>query len=190
MTVGYVYGIVRANLASTFSHFIFDAALIGLYASQFIGKPKESTDAQPGVTEYVDVHPHRLAVVDAPHAVSAAAGFLVGLRGNMFFLPAVFLGARLRERRFAPTGVWPGGLEPDCSRFRRGRVLQGYRALLSVRSHDRDHVQQFGFRRSKSHSFHVPKRAHLCGRHGVYGSDSVRRLVAQHRRALAENVTA
>ena len=32
---GYAYGIVRANLPSLFSHFIFDITLVGLYASQF-----------------------------------------------------------------------------------------------------------------------------------------------------------
>src|SRR5437879_299379 len=32
--VGYSYGILRANLPTTFSHFIFDAGLAGLYLSQ------------------------------------------------------------------------------------------------------------------------------------------------------------
>src|SRR5262249_53170277 len=32
--VGYLYGIVRANVYETFSHFIFDAGLLGLYLAQ------------------------------------------------------------------------------------------------------------------------------------------------------------
>src|SRR5215469_13108586 len=34
LVVGYFYGILRANLLTAFSHFIFDAGLIGLYLSQ------------------------------------------------------------------------------------------------------------------------------------------------------------
>src|SRR5579864_1074286 len=33
LAVGYFYGILRANLLTTFSHFIFDAGLFGLYLS-------------------------------------------------------------------------------------------------------------------------------------------------------------
>src|SRR5690349_11316332 len=34
LAFGYFYGILRANLLTTFSHFIFDAGLLGLYLSQ------------------------------------------------------------------------------------------------------------------------------------------------------------
>src|SRR3954463_14093144 len=34
LAVGYLYGITRANVPETFSHFIFDAGVIGLYAAQ------------------------------------------------------------------------------------------------------------------------------------------------------------
>src|SRR5882724_2801804 len=33
--IGYVYGIVRANLPETLSHFIFDSAVLGFYVTQF-----------------------------------------------------------------------------------------------------------------------------------------------------------
>ena len=32
--IGYVYGIVRANIPDGFSHLIFDAGVLGLYAAQ------------------------------------------------------------------------------------------------------------------------------------------------------------
>src|SRR5579864_4377855 len=38
LTFGYFYGILRANLLTTFSHFIFDAGLVGLYLSLRWGK--------------------------------------------------------------------------------------------------------------------------------------------------------
>jgi len=33
--IGYVYGIVRANVPEAGSHFIFDAAVLGFYVTQF-----------------------------------------------------------------------------------------------------------------------------------------------------------
>src|SRR5947209_567843 len=35
LTVGYAYGIVRANIPTSSSHFIFDGAVLGLYAGVF-----------------------------------------------------------------------------------------------------------------------------------------------------------
>ncbi|HYP13715.1 MAG TPA: hypothetical protein VEQ63_07315, partial [Bryobacteraceae bacterium] len=34
LAAGYIYGITRANLLSPATHFLFDAALIGLYSVQ------------------------------------------------------------------------------------------------------------------------------------------------------------
>jgi hypothetical protein len=97
IAAGYAYGILRANLVSTFSHFIFDAALIGLYASQFIGsgKPRAlSSHASLNLWMYILMGWPLLMLLMPfqPLLVS-----VVGLRGNMFFLPAVFLGSRLRK---------------------------------------------------------------------------------------------
>jgi hypothetical protein len=99
---GYAYGIVRANLVSTFSHFIFDAALIGLYLSQFTGRRKNQPTphhASLNMWMYVLIGWPLLMVIMPfqPLLVS-----LVGLRGNMFFLLAVFLGARLRDQDLRP----------------------------------------------------------------------------------------
>src|SRR5579863_7993164 len=102
LAVGFGYGIIRANLPSTFSHFMFDAALVGLYASQFLGGGKKAAAPHAGslnVWMYILIGWPLLMVLMPfqPLLVS-----LVGLRGNMFFLPAVFLGARLREEDLRP----------------------------------------------------------------------------------------
>jgi hypothetical protein len=34
--IGNAHGVARANLPETFSHFIFDAAVIGLYSAQLL----------------------------------------------------------------------------------------------------------------------------------------------------------
>jgi hypothetical protein len=96
MAAGYAYGILRANLAPPFSHFIFDAALIGLYASQFGARGKQPTPNHATLNMWMYVlmgWPLLMLLMPfQPLLVS-----IVGLRGNMFFLPAVFLGTRLRN---------------------------------------------------------------------------------------------
>src|SRR5712692_5048152 len=46
LITGYAYGIVRANLLETFSHFIFDAAVVGLYMAQLPNLTKPAKSAQ------------------------------------------------------------------------------------------------------------------------------------------------
>jgi hypothetical protein len=96
MAAGYFYGILRANLAPPFSHFIFDAALVGLYASQFIGhRKKQSTPNHSSLNMWMYLlMGWPLLMVFMPFQPLLVS--LVGLRGNMFLLPAVFLGTRLR----------------------------------------------------------------------------------------------
>jgi hypothetical protein len=97
VAVGYFYGIVRANLAPPFSHFIFDIALVGLYASQFLGhKKKQPATNHPSLNLWMYLLiGWPLLMVFMPFQPLLVS--LVGLRGNMFFLPAVFLGTRLRD---------------------------------------------------------------------------------------------
>src|ERR1043166_7170920 len=38
LLVGYAYGIVRANVPETLSHFIFDSAVVGFYGAQLFRK--------------------------------------------------------------------------------------------------------------------------------------------------------
>src|SRR5580692_8847499 len=102
LAAGYAYGIVRANLVSTFSHFIFDIALVGLYASQFLpGRKKQATPQHSSLDMWMYIlmgWPLLMLLLPfQPLLVS-----IVGLRGNMFFLPAVFLGTRLRSEDLRP----------------------------------------------------------------------------------------
>src|ERR1700678_3093963 len=92
--VGYAYGIVRANLASTFSHFIFDITLVGLYASQFVAnKQKQPASNHSSLNMWMYIlMGWPLLMLFMPFQPLLVS--IVGLRGNMFFLPAVFLGSR------------------------------------------------------------------------------------------------
>jgi hypothetical protein len=98
IATGYAYGIVRANLLTPFSHFTFDAALMGLYASQFLLKPKDkaekpANDALRLWLIVLMIWPVLLVFLPfQPLLVS-----LVGLRGNMYLFPVLLLGARLQK---------------------------------------------------------------------------------------------
>lgn len=98
MTVGYAYGILRANVPEVYSHFIFDAAVVGLYLTQ-LGRRGAAGERR---------HEHRalaiwvgllvgwpLLLFFVP--VQDFAVQFVGLRGNVFLLPFMLLGARLRD---------------------------------------------------------------------------------------------
>lgn len=96
LTFGYFYGIVRANLLSTGSYFMFDSALVGLYASQkwsqFSDSPRSSV--LRGWLLLLMLWPCLLVLLPfQPLLVS-----LVGLRGAIFFIPMAWLGSRLRGR--------------------------------------------------------------------------------------------
>jgi len=95
---GYIFGIFRANFQSTFSFFLFDGALIGLYASQFVaGRTKRDATENRSLNMWVYIlMGWPLLLLLMPFQTFLVS--LVGLRGNMFMLPAVLLGTRLRDR--------------------------------------------------------------------------------------------
>ena len=97
VTMGYGYGIFRANLSPPYSHFIFDAALIGLYGAQFLQQRKQPSGPKHSALNIwmCILMGWPLLMVLMPFQPFLVS--LVGLRGNMFFLPAVLLGTRLRN---------------------------------------------------------------------------------------------
>lgn len=94
LAVGFVYGIVRARFTGGAMHFLFDAALVGLYAGVF-GRRWRSRDDGP-VRPWVVVltlWPVLMMCIPFQHPLVQ----LVGLRAAVFYLPCVLLGARARE---------------------------------------------------------------------------------------------
>jgi hypothetical protein len=95
--IGYSYGILRANLLSGPAHFIFDASLAALYLTAFTTP----------LTAQARIHSAQvnkwLLILMAWPALLIFLPFqpflvsLVGLRGNVFFLPVLALGARLKN---------------------------------------------------------------------------------------------
>jgi len=97
LATGYFYGILRANLITTFSHFIFDCGVLGLYLSQtwLTTDPRQAqlTGAIRRWTAILIIWCVLLVVLPfQPLGVS-----LVGLRGNVFFLPILILGSKIKD---------------------------------------------------------------------------------------------
>lgn len=100
LAIGYVYGIVRANVVQTLSHFTFDAALAAVY---LVWLPRAWQDR----TQYAyrQLRPWFLFLVGWPMLLTLIpvqdyAVQLVGLRGNVFFLPIVLIGVALKPDEF------------------------------------------------------------------------------------------
>lgn len=96
LAIGYFYGIVRANFPDPASHFIFDAAVLALYLTRLLGA-RVAADRQrvrtvPIWTAVLIAWP--LVMVFVP--LQDPLVQLVGLRGNIFLLPFLMLGARLK----------------------------------------------------------------------------------------------
>src|SRR5438105_632149 len=100
LTVGYAYGILRANFPTNTSHFIFDAAVLGLYAAVFLtpseGRPRyRSLSLQPWVAALMGWPILMYFVPKQDWLIQ-----LVGLRGAVFFVPFLLIGARMGEEDF------------------------------------------------------------------------------------------
>jgi hypothetical protein len=97
LTFGYFYGIIRANFLATFTYFIFDAAMLGLYVSQRWGSAGDTKRGSPALRTWLLVlmlWPSLLVLIPfQPLLVS-----FVGLRGAIFFLPLAWLGSKLRSQ--------------------------------------------------------------------------------------------
>jgi hypothetical protein len=110
LATGYLYGIVRANIADRFAHFIFDASLIGLFLVQLFHRlpPAEARRAEAMKTWVIILIGWPMLVVLLPFQTLLVS--LVGLRGNAFFLPVLLLAARLGPRELRTLSIGLAGL--------------------------------------------------------------------------------
>jgi hypothetical protein len=95
LSIGYVYGITRANLPETASYFIFDSAVLGFYAAQLF-RPltlalRLRVEALKSWMEFLIFWPLIVFFFPAQDLLVR----LVGLRTSIFLLPFLLIGARL-----------------------------------------------------------------------------------------------
>ena len=99
--VGYVYGIMRANLQDTLSYFIFDLGVLGFYAANWL---RPITLAQKLRLQPIQLWMEVLmfwAIVVFFLPFQDLMIRLVGLRTSIFLLPFLLIGARLTpEERY------------------------------------------------------------------------------------------
>jgi hypothetical protein len=93
LAVGYLYGIVRANLEERAAHFIFDAATAGFYIAIFNHRltPAQKFLVRGSLAWLIILSAWPLLMFALPMQDPLIQ--LVGLRGAIFFLPYLVLGA-------------------------------------------------------------------------------------------------
>ena len=105
LAAGYAFGIVRANFPTFTSYFIFDAAVVGLYAAQItqITQPFHTLDGQrlKHWVAFLMLWPLLLFFIPQQDPIVQ----IVGLRGNMFLLPFILIGARLNKEQIYEVGL-------------------------------------------------------------------------------------
>jgi hypothetical protein len=106
LTVGYFYGILRANFLDTFTYFCFDCAVAGFYAAQGVELIRRSRAARlrPLATWLAFLLGWVLVMFLLP--MQALLIQLVGLRGNTFLVPFVLVGALLTGRQLGQLVLW------------------------------------------------------------------------------------
>jgi hypothetical protein len=106
LTVGYFYGIVRANYPSPVSHFIFDFACVGFFLGQLTARrSRDSRFASRRVTNWLILF-IGWAVIVSLMPFQDYLVQLVGLRGNIFLVLFLLFGARLTRHDWLGLGVW------------------------------------------------------------------------------------
>jgi hypothetical protein len=95
MAVGYFYGIIRANIPASLSYFIFDAGAVAVYLS-LLSHPlnhAQRVRLRPVMPWFLCLAGWPLLLFLIP--IQDPLVQLVGLRGAVFFLPFILIGAML-----------------------------------------------------------------------------------------------
>ena len=130
LAVGYIYGIARANIAQTGSHFLFDAAVVGLFLARLT---KSSSDTELPVPRQLIfwvviliAWPFFLMAIPQQDPLVQ----LVGFRGNAFLLPYILLGSQLDDERRNQLALWCAALNIFAFAFAAAEFQLGLPAFF------------------------------------------------------------
>jgi O-Antigen ligase len=100
MSIGYAYGILRGNIQQAASHFIYDAGAIGLYLAVLTRhlSPIAKCKLRPLMPWFLCLVGWPILMFFVPAQDLMVQ--LVGLRGNIFFLPFLLIGAMMEGREY------------------------------------------------------------------------------------------
>ncbi len=98
LAFGYIYGITRANLTDPYSHFLFDAAVLGFYAARLFCRTALAEEYR-----IKSIKPWMELLVAWPILMFMIPNQdffvrLLGLRANILLLPFMIVGARLSDK--------------------------------------------------------------------------------------------
>jgi hypothetical protein len=130
MCVGYGYGIIRANRLDGYSHLLFDASLLGLYAAQF-GQPLRPEER----VRLQDLRAWLIVLIGWPVILFLVPTQdvlveLVGLRGNVWMLPCLLLGARLSRDDLYRVALWTTALNIAAGAFAAVQFVVGIESFF------------------------------------------------------------
>src|SRR5688572_17582808 len=106
LTMGYLYGILRANYLDTYSHFMFDSAVLGFYLALFMRPPSAAVLAKGEPVQRWVYWLVGWAVIMFFLPFQHPLIQLVGLRGNAFLVPFLLIGAWLLQRETLALATW------------------------------------------------------------------------------------
>jgi hypothetical protein len=130
MGLGYAYGIVRANVPDSLVHFIFDAGVVGFYLSLL---SRRMTSEQRRRVQVL--MPWLALLVGWPILlfflpVQDPLVQLVGLRGQIFFLPFLLVGAMLESEDYYVLAKWLAVLNLVAFGFAVAEYFEGLDAFF------------------------------------------------------------
>ena len=110
LVAGYAYGILRANLITPASHFLWDAAVLGLFAAQLFRRlppaERRRLAAVRGVFLILVLWPAILLLIPVQDPLVQ----LVGFRASVYVLGFFLLGARLSTDQWYRLALFVGAL--------------------------------------------------------------------------------
>jgi len=125
MTIGYGYGILRANVPNPAMHFLFDAGALGFYLA--LVTRGFSPSQRPRL---VALQPWIALLVGWPlllflFPVQDPMVQLVGLRGQIFFVPFILIGAMLEPDEWYALAKWFAVLNIAAFGFALAEYIEG-----------------------------------------------------------------
>lgn len=165
-TFGYLYGILRANIPQAASHFIFDAAVAGLYLGFFSHHRLDIMQRN----NWQILKPWLFLLMGWPTIlflipIQDLWVQLVGLRGNIFMLPFLVLGAFLDDKAVYRLMLWLAVLNCMAFVFAVAEFFLGVERFIPLREGVTDIVYR-STDVGESRAFRIPAcfaNAHVYG---------------------------